>query len=165
LLALSKRECQKRRAAAVTTPLDARSWQSVAAENRAEIRAPVHRGAVGTTGERATHSAQEGHPLATATETTKLRPLGDRVVIKPSPREEITKSGIVLPDTAKEKPQEGSALAVGPGRILDDGSREKMDVAVGDKVLYAKYAGTEFKVNGEDLLIVSQKDILAIVEG
>ena len=103
--------------------------------------------------------------MATATETTKLRPLGDRVVIKPSPREEITKSGIVLPDTAKEKPQEGSALAVGPGRILDDGSREKMDVAVGDKVLYSKYAGTEFKVNGEDLLIVSQKDILAIVEG
>jgi chaperonin GroES len=108
--------------------------------------------------------AQEGHPLATASETTKLRPLGDRVVIKPSPREEVTKSGIVLPDTAKEKPQEGSALAVGPGRILEDGSREKMDVAVGDKVLYAKYAGTEFKVNGEDLLIVSQKDILAIVE-
>jgi chaperonin GroES len=112
----------------------------------------------------ATRSAQEGHPLATASETTKLRPLGDRVVIKPSPREEVTKSGIVLPDTAKEKPQEGSALAVGPGRILDDGSREKMDVAVGDKILYAKYAGTEFKVNGEDLLIVSQKDILAIVE-
>src|SRR5450759_2772475 len=115
---------------------------------------------------RRTHTriAQEGHPLATKSKTTKLRPLGDRVVIKPSPREEVTKSGIVLPDTAKEKPQEGSALAVGPGRILEDGSREKMDVAVGDKILYAKYAGTEFKVNGEDLLIVSQKDILAIVE-
>jgi chaperonin GroES len=97
--------------------------------------------------------------------TTRLRPLGDRVVVKPTQREETTKSGIVLPDTAKEKPQEGSALAVGPGRILEDGKREQMDVKVGDKVLYAKYAGTEFKLDGEDLLIVSQKDILAIVEG
>jgi chaperonin GroES len=107
--------------------------------------------------------------LATATaaksETaTKLRPLGDRVVVKPTPREEMTKSGIVLPDTAKEKPQEGSVLAAGPGRILDDGKREPMDVKVGQKVLYAKYAGTEFKIEGDELLIVSQKDILAIVE-
>ncbi len=76
----------------------------------------------------------------------------------------MTKSGIVLPDTAKEKPQEGSVLAVGPGRILDDGAREAMDVQVGQKVLYAKYAGTEFKVDGEEYLIISQKDILAIVE-
>jgi len=97
--------------------------------------------------------------------STKLRPLGDRVVVKPTPREEMTKSGIVLPDTAKEKPQEGEVLAAGPGRILEDGKREAMDVKVGDKVLYAKYAGTEFKVEGDDLLIVSQKDILAIVEG
>ena len=95
--------------------------------------------------------------------STKLRPLGDRVVIQPSAREEMTKSGIVLPDTAKEKPQEGTILAAGPGRILEDGKREAMDVKTGDKVLYAKYAGTEFKVDGEDLLIVSQKDILAIV--
>ena len=95
--------------------------------------------------------------------TTKLRPLGDRVVILPSAREEMTKSGIVLPDTAKEKPQEGTILAAGPGRILEDGKREPMDVKTGDKVLYAKYAGTEFKIDGEDLLIVSQKDILAIV--
>ncbi len=103
--------------------------------------------------------------MATATATSKkLRPLGDRVVIKPTPREEMTKSGIVLPDTAKEKPQEGSILAVGPGRTLDDGTREKMDVKEGDRVLYAKYAGTEFKVEGEELLIVSQKDVLAIVE-
>jgi chaperonin GroES len=94
----------------------------------------------------------------------KLRPLGDRVVVQPSAREETTKSGIVIPDTAKEKPQEGTLLAVGPGRILDDGKREAMDVKTGDKVLYAKYAGTEFKLDGEDLLIVSQKDILAIVE-
>jgi len=95
---------------------------------------------------------------------TTLRPLGDRVVVHPIAREEMTKSGIVLPDTAKEKPQEGSILAIGPGRTLDDGTREAMDIKVGQKVLYAKYAGTEFKVDGEDLLIVSQKDILAIVE-
>jgi chaperonin GroES len=103
--------------------------------------------------------------LATATATSKrLRPLGDRVVIKPIAREDMTKSGIVLPDTAKEKPQEGAILAVGPGKTLDDGTREKMDVKKGDRVLYSKYAGTEFKVDGEELLIVSQKDILAIVE-
>jgi chaperonin GroES len=101
--------------------------------------------------------------LATAS-STKLRPLGDRVVIKPTPREEMTKSGIVLPDTAKEKPQEGKILSIGPGRTLDDGKREAMDVKVGQSVLYAKYAGTEFKVDDEELLIVSQKDILAIVE-
>ena len=104
--------------------------------------------------------------MATATASaTKLRPLGDRVVIRPTAREEMTKSGIVLPDTAKEKPQEGTILAAGPGRILDDGKREAMDVKKGDKVLYAKYAGTEFKIDDEDLLIVSQKDILAVVEG
>ena len=104
--------------------------------------------------------------MATATaSTTKLRPLGDRVVIQPTPREDMTKSGIVLPDTAKEKPQEGKVIAAGPGRILDDGKREAMDIKKGDKVLYAKYAGTEFKLDGEELLIVSQKDILAIVEG
>ena len=108
--------------------------------------------------------SQEVRTLATATASKKLRPLGDRVVIQPSAREEMTKSGIVLPDTAKEKPQEGSILAVGPGRVLDDGKREAMDVKVGQKVLYGKYAGTEFKVDGDDLLIVSQKDILAIVE-
>jgi len=101
--------------------------------------------------------------LASAS-STKLRPLGDRVVIKPSPREEMTKSGIVLPDTAKDKPQEGTVLSVGPGKVLDDGSRSAMDVSVGQKVLYAKYAGTEFKVESEELLIVSEKDILAIVE-
>ena len=101
--------------------------------------------------------------MATAI-TSKLKPLGDRVVIRPTPREEMTKSGIVLPDTAKEKPQEGTILSAGPGKLNDDGKREPMDVKKGDKVLYAKYAGTEFKVDGEDLLIVSQKDILAIVE-
>jgi chaperonin GroES len=76
----------------------------------------------------------------------------------------MTKSGIVLPDTAKEKPQEGKILAAGPGRLTEEGTREPMDVKEGDTVLYAKYAGTEFKVEGEELLIVSQKDILAIVD-
>ncbi len=104
--------------------------------------------------------------MAKATATmTKLRPLGDRVVIEPTPREEMTKSGIVLPDTAKEKPQEGKVIAVGPGAFDNDGKRMAIDVKSGDKVLYAKYAGTEFKIDGEELLIVSQKDILAIVEG
>jgi len=108
--------------------------------------------------------------LATATATkpaatkNRLQPLGDRVVVRPTPREEMTKSGIVLPDTAKEKPQEGEIIAVGPGRILDDGKREAMDVKQGQKVLYAKYAGTEFKIDDEELLIVSQKDILAVVQ-
>jgi chaperonin GroES len=102
--------------------------------------------------------------LATATSTaTRLQPLGDRVVVKPTPREEMTKSGIVLPDTAKEKPQEGEILAVGPGAFDNDGKRIAMDVKVGQKVLYGKYSGTEFKLDDDDLLIVSQKDILAIV--
>jgi chaperonin GroES len=95
---------------------------------------------------------------------TKLRPLGDRLVVKPSEREEMTKSGILLPDTAKERPQEGTILAVGPGRTLDDGSREPIEVAVGQKILFQKYAGTEFKLDEEELLILSQKDILAVIE-
>ena len=102
--------------------------------------------------------------MATATKTeTKLQPLGDRVVIKPMAREEMTKSGIVLPDTAKEKPQEGMILAIGPGAFDADGKRVAMDVKVGQKVLYGKYAGTEFKIEDDELLIVSQKDILAVV--
>ena len=98
-----------------------------------------------------------------ATATT-LKPLGDRLVVRPTPREEMTKSGIVLPDTAKERPQEGTILSIGPGRILDDGSREAMDVSAGQKVLFQKYAGTEFKLDEEELLILSQKDVLAIIE-
>jgi chaperonin GroES len=93
----------------------------------------------------------------------KLRPLSDRVVVKPLPREEVTKSGIVLPDTVKEKPQEGEIVAAGPGR-MDEGKRQPMDVKVGDKVLYAKYAGTEFKLDDDELLILSEKDILAVLE-
>jgi len=93
----------------------------------------------------------------------KLRPLGDRVVVKPVEREEKTKSGIVLPDTAKEKPQEGIVEAVGTGRILDNGTKVPMELKVGDKVLYAKYAGNEFKLDEIEYLIVSEKDVLAVV--
>ena len=95
---------------------------------------------------------------------TQLKPLGDRVVVQPTPREEMTKSGIVLPDTVKERPQEGTILAVGPGRTLDDGTREPIEVAVGEKILFQKYAGTEFKLDDEDLLILSQKDVLAVLQ-
>jgi chaperonin GroES len=92
-----------------------------------------------------------------------LKPLGDRVVVKPVEKEERTKSGIVLPDTAKEKPQEGIVEAVGTGRTLDNGTKIAMELKVGDKVLYAKYAGNEFKVDEIEYLIVSEKDVLAIV--
>jgi chaperonin GroES len=92
-----------------------------------------------------------------------LRPLGDRVVVKPVEREERTKSGIVLPDTAKEKPQEGMVEAIGTGRILDNGTKIPMELQVGDKILYAKYAGNEFKVDEIEYLIISEKDVLAIV--
>src|SRR3989449_5372624 len=92
-----------------------------------------------------------------------LKPLGDRVVVKPSDKEEKTKSGIVLPDTAKEKPQEGTVEAVGTGRILDNGTKVTMELKVGDKVLYAKYAGNEFKLDEIEYLIVSEKDVLAVL--
>src|ERR671937_167567 len=97
--------------------------------------------------------------------TMQLRPLGDRVVVKPVEKEERTKSGIVLPDTAKEKPQEGIVEAVGTGRILDNGTKVPMELKVGDKVLYAKYAGNEFKIDEIEYLIVSEKDVLAVVGG
>ena len=98
-------------------------------------------------------------------EKLKLKPLGPRVVLQPLEREEITKSGIVLPDTAKEKPQEGKVLAVGPGDRDEDGKRIPVELKEGDRVLFQKYAGTEFKMDGEELLILAEKDILAIVEG
>ena len=91
----------------------------------------------------------------------KLEPLGDRVVVKPSPKEDVTKSGIVIPDTAKEKPQEGKVIAVGPGRMTEDGKRVAMDVKVGDIVIYAKYGGTEIKEGDEELIILRESDILA----
>ena len=95
---------------------------------------------------------------------TLLRPLGDRVVVKPLARETITRSGIVLPDTAKEKPQEGEILAVGPGKILDNGKRTTTEVKVGQRILFAKYSGTEVKIDGQEYLILRESDILGIVE-
>ena len=92
-----------------------------------------------------------------------LRPLGDRVVLKPVDKEEKTKSGIVIPDTVKEKPQEGIVEAVGTGRILDTGTRVPMEIEVGDKVLYAKYSGSEFKLDEIEYLIIPERDVLAIV--
>jgi chaperonin GroES len=93
----------------------------------------------------------------------KLKPLGDRLVVEPRERESTTASGLVLPETAKEKPQEGEVIAVGPGRRDDDGKRIDMDVKVGDVVLYAKYGGTEIKIEDKRLLILKESDVLAIV--
>ena len=91
----------------------------------------------------------------------KLQPLSDRIVINPILREQITKGGIVLPDTAKEKPQEGEVIAVGPGKLSEDGKRLGMEVKQGDKVIYAEYSGTEIKIDDEELLIMRDSDILA----
>ena len=91
----------------------------------------------------------------------KLDPLGDRVVVKPSTKEEVTKGGVVIPDTAKEKPQEGTVLAVGPGKMTEEGKRVPLDVKVGDIVVYAKYGGTEIKEGDEELIILRESDILA----
>ncbi len=96
--------------------------------------------------------------------TLNIKPLGDRVVVEPLEKEDTTPSGLVLPETAKEKPQEGTVLAAGPGRVNDDGTRVAMDVKVGDRVLYAKYAGTEFKLNDKKYLILGEKDIFAIIQ-
>ena len=94
----------------------------------------------------------------------KIKPLGDRVLIKALEREEKTNSGIVLPDTAKEKPQEGKVIAVGSGKTLDNGTKVALEVQVGQKVIFSKYAGTEVKLDGEELMILNERDILAIVE-
>jgi len=93
-----------------------------------------------------------------------IKPLADRIVVKLVAAEERTKSGIVLPDTAKEKPQEAEVVAVGPGKVLDNGQRVALEVQVGDKVIFGKYSGTEVKVDGQELLILSEKDILAVLE-
>ena len=95
---------------------------------------------------------------------SKIHPVGDRVVVKPAQKEEITRSGIVIPDTAKEKPQEGVVVAVGSGKLTDKGDRQPLEVKEGDRVLFAKYGGTEFKLDGDDLLVLRESDILAILE-
>ena len=95
--------------------------------------------------------------------SVSIKPLEDRLVIKVVEAEQTTASGLVIPDTAKEKPQEGEVLAVGPGRVDDNGNRVPLDVSVGDKIIFSKYGGTEVKYNGEELLILSARDVLAVV--
>ena len=93
-----------------------------------------------------------------------IKPLGDRLVVKALPSEEMTKSGIVLPDTAKEKPQQAEVIAIGPGRVLENGQRQALEVKAGEKVLYSKYAGNEVKIDGEEYLILREVDVLAVIE-
>ena len=95
--------------------------------------------------------------------SVSIKPLEDRILVKPLEAEQTTKSGLVIPDTAKEKPQEGEVLALGPGRVDDNGNRVPLDISVGDKVIYSKYGGTEVKYDGEDYLILSARDVLAVV--
>ena len=94
----------------------------------------------------------------------KLQPLGDRVLVKPAEKEEVRKGGIIIPDTAKEKPQEGEIVAVGPGKTTEDGKRLPMDVKAGDRILYGKYSGTEIKIEEKEYLIMHQDDILGVIE-
>jgi chaperonin GroES len=96
---------------------------------------------------------------------TKLQPLADRLVVKPIQKEEMTKGGILIPDTVKEKPQEGEVVAVGPGRMTDDGNRIAMDVKVGDRIIYSKYGGSEIKIDDIEMIILRESDILAIKKG
>ena len=95
--------------------------------------------------------------------SVSIKPLEDRIVIRQLEAEQVTASGLVIPDTAKEKPQEGEVVAVGPGRIDDNGNRVPLDISVGDKVIYSKYGGTEVKFGGEDFLVLSARDVLAVV--
>jgi chaperonin GroES len=109
-----------------------------------------------------TYEPEKGRSTVTATKVN-IKPLEDRIVVQANEAETTTASGIVIPDTAKEKPQEGTVLAVGPGRIDDNGNRVPLDVSVGDVVLYSKYGGTEVKYAGEEYLVLSARDVLAII--
>jgi chaperonin GroES len=97
-------------------------------------------------------------------ESMKIRPLHDRVIVQRIEEEEKTKGGIIIPDTAKEKPQEGKVVAVGPGKILENGTKTTLDVKVGDKILFGKYSGTEIKIEGEEFLMMREDDILGVIE-
>src|SRR5215204_5834985 len=104
------------------------------------------------------------HPAIGGTLAMKLKPLGDRLIVRAVEEEETTASGLVLPDTAKEKPQKGKVLAVGDGKLDDNGQRVPLDVSEGDEVLYSKYGGTEIKIDGEELLVLRESDVLAKVQ-
>src|SRR5919198_2155645 len=103
----------------------------------------------------------EDSPMATL--KTKVRPLGDRILVRRVEEEEVQRGGIIIPDTAKEKPQQGEVLAVGPGRVTEEGKRLPIEVKVGDRILMGKYAGTEVKLDGEECLILREDDVLAII--
>jgi len=131
-------------------------------------RVPTHRSSAGTRDDGRTDGAttdirQHSHAKGRSAVSVSIKPLEDRIVVKTLEAEQTTASGLVIPDSAKEKPQEGEVLAVGPGRIDDNGNRVPLDVAVGDKVIYSKYGGTEVKYDGEEYLILSARDILAVV--
>src|SRR5690606_5484737 len=117
----------------------------------------------GRLGSRENRSSLEPKKVRSAV-SVSIKPLEDKVVVKASAAEQTTASGLVIPDTAKEKPQEGEVVAVGPGRIDDNGNRVPVDVAVGDKVIYSKYGGTEVKFGADEYLVLSARDVLAIVE-
>src|SRR5438874_13709597 len=110
-------------------------------------------------------TVRSGSKISVEVTHMKLKPLGDRLIVKAVEEEETTASGIVLPDTAKEKPQRGKVLAVGDGKVSDDGKRVPIDVSDGDEVLYSKYGGTEITVDGEELLVLRESDVLAKVAG
>jgi chaperonin GroES len=120
-------------------------------------------GALATAGNHVHHPTADQCEGEVDTVSINIKPLEDRIVIKQVEAEQTTASGLVIPDTAKEKPQEGEVLAVGPGRVDDNGNRIPLDVAVGDKVIYSKYGGTEVKYGGEEYLILSARDVLAVV--
>jgi chaperonin GroES len=111
-----------------------------------------------------TSHPQRGNSIVTTATKVSIKPLEDRIVVQANEAETTTASGIVIPDTAKEKPQEGTVLAVGPGRVDDSGNRVPLDVNVGDVVLYSKYGGTEIRYAGEDYLVLSARDVLAVIE-
>ncbi len=94
----------------------------------------------------------------------KLRPLGDHIIVKPLEEEEVKKGGIIIPDTAKEKPQKGEVIAVGPGKVLDNGQKKQMEVKVGDKIIHQKYGGTEIKIDDVEYIIMNEDDVLAVIE-
>jgi len=126
---------------------------------RSRLKRPGPRLAGGPTGSHLTTAQKVEVDIV----SVNIKPLEDRIVVKPLDAEQTTASGLVIPDTAKEKPQEGEVLAIGPGRIDDNGNRVPLDVAVGDKVIYSKYGGTEVKYAGDEYLILSARDVLAVV--